>query len=116
MGRVDCLSREPNGGPWLESELNEKFVEKAIESFQLYKPNLKHSRMCSRFQIERNEKHVSLGCYSNQTVQNWTKLDRNEKCFGLRPSKHCYIYFDQSQYQKKDRTEKLTRNSKKSEK
>ena len=33
MGIVDYLSREPNGEPWPESELDEKFVVTSIEIF-----------------------------------------------------------------------------------
>ena len=33
MGIVDYLSREPNGEPWPESELDEKIVVTSIESF-----------------------------------------------------------------------------------
>ena len=33
MGIVDNLSREPNGKPWPESELDERFVVTSIESF-----------------------------------------------------------------------------------
>ena len=33
MGIVDYLSREPNGEPWPESELDEKIVVTTIESF-----------------------------------------------------------------------------------
>ena len=33
MGIVDYLSREPNGDPWPESELDERFVVASIEDF-----------------------------------------------------------------------------------
>ena len=33
MGIVVYLSREPNGEPWPESELDERFVVTSIESF-----------------------------------------------------------------------------------
>ena len=33
MGMVDYLSRDPNGEPWPESVLDEKFVVTSIESF-----------------------------------------------------------------------------------
>ena len=33
MGIVDYLSRQPNGEPWPESELDERFVVTSIESF-----------------------------------------------------------------------------------
>ena len=33
MGIVDYLSREPNGEPWPESEIDERFVVASIENF-----------------------------------------------------------------------------------
>ena len=89
MGIVDYLSREPKGEPWPESELDERFVVTSIESFhkaldclssRFSETNqnsainiLEHSRT----QRETNycKDSSSRGCYDNQFVQNWTKLD-----------------------------------------
>ena len=83
MGVVDCLSREPNGEPWSESELDEKFVVTSTENFHkaLYCLN---NRLLDMAEPVRNElilensssntggddkantsSHV---CYSNQIV------------------------------------------------
>ena len=92
MGIVDYLSREPNGKPWPESELDERFVVTSIESFhkaldclskRLSETNqnidinvLEHSGL--KREINHCKGSSSHGCYDNQFVQNWTKLDRNE--------------------------------------
>ena len=92
MGIVDYLSREPNGEPWPESELDERFVVTSIESFhkaldclnsrssetnQSSTINIpEHSR--TPREINYCKDSSSRGCYDNQFVQNRTKLDRNE--------------------------------------
>ena len=92
MGIVDYLSREPNGKPWLESKLDEIFVVTSIQSFhkaldclssRLGETNqnidinvLEHSGL--KREINHCKDSSSHGCYGNQFVQNWTKLDRNK--------------------------------------
>ena len=92
MGIVDYLSREPNGEPWPESELDERFVVTSIESFhkaldclssRFSETNqnsainiLEHSRITRETNDCKNSS--SRGCHDNQFVQNRTKLDRNE--------------------------------------
>ena len=47
MGIIECLSRQPHGDPWLKSELDEKFVAIAIDSF--------HKALdCMRSRLENN--------------------------------------------------------------
>ena len=60
MGIVDYLSREPNGDPWPESELDEKFVATSIECF-----------------------HKALDCLYTRPSGDTATLNRNEmtKCF-----------------------------------
>ena len=92
MGIVDYLSREPNGEPWPESELDERFVVTSIES--LHKAldclisRFSETNQNSAINILEYSKtpretnyckdNSSRGCYDNQFVQNRTKLDRNE--------------------------------------
>ena len=54
MGIVDYLSRAPNGEPWPESELDEKFVVTSIESFHKALDCL-HSRLSDHDGLDRNE-------------------------------------------------------------
>ena len=93
MGIVDYLVREPNGDPWPESEIDEIFVVTSIENFhktldclnsrlndtdrKINVNNLEHSGI--RINTSHCKDNSSHGCYSNQFVQNLTKLDRNEK-------------------------------------
>ena len=98
MGIVDYLSREPNGEPWPESELDERFVVTSIESFHkaLDRLNSRFSetnpnRAINVLEHSRTQRETSYckhsssrGCYDNQFVQNWTKLDRNENGQSLR--------------------------------
>ena len=92
MGIVDYLSREPNGEPWPESELDERFLVTSIESFHKALDCLS-SRLSETDQnidinilehsgIKREINHCkdssSHGCYGDQFFQNWTKLDRNK--------------------------------------
>ena len=102
MGIVNYLSREPNGEPWPESELDERFVVMSIESFHKAldclnsrfsetNPNsainiLEHSR--TQRETSYCKDSSSRGCYDNQFVQNWTKLDRNENGQSLRFQKN----------------------------
>ena len=92
MGIVDYLSREPNGEPWPEFEIDERFVVTSIENFhraldclssrlsetdQKIDVNiLEHSGI--RSEISRCKDSSSHGCYGERFVQNWTKLDRNK--------------------------------------
>ena len=85
MGIVDYLSREPNGEPWPESELDERFVVTLIRLFgsrfsetdQKIDVNiLEFSAITS--EISHCKDNSSHGCYGDRFVQNWTKLDRNE--------------------------------------
>ena len=90
MGIVDYLLRDPYNDPWPESELDERFVEAAINSFHkaLYYMS---SRLESTGSLNRNAnilensrrnfaKQSSLSCcYGNQNGQKQTTLDRNEK-------------------------------------
>ena len=93
MGIVDYLSRDPIGEPWLESELDEKFVVASIDQFhaaldclnsRLVDTNnfisneniLEHSDR--RSTLDKISNTSSPGCYSNLFVQNQTELDRNE--------------------------------------
>ena len=92
MGIVDYLSREPNGEPWSESEIDERFVMTSIENFQKAL-NCLNSRLIdtdrkvnvnileysgTRNDISHCKDNSSHGCYGNQFVPNWKKLDRNE--------------------------------------
>ena len=98
MGIVDYLSREPNGELWPESELDERFVVKSIESFHkaldCLSSRFSETNQSSAINIlehsgtQRETNHCkdssSRGCYGNQLVQNRTKLDRNENGQSLR--------------------------------
>ena len=92
MGIVDYLSREPNGKPCPESEINERFVVTSIEDFHKALDCLS-SRLSdtdrkidviileysgTRSEISHCKDNSSHGWYGDQFVQNWTKLDRNE--------------------------------------
>ena len=101
MGIVDYLSREPNGDPWPEFKIDERFVVTSIEDFHKAldclnsrlnnvdgKVNvniLDHSGV--RNNISHCKDDSSHGCYSNQFVQNQTKLDQNENGQNSRPQK-----------------------------
>ena len=82
MGIVDYLSREPNGEPWPESELDERFVVTSIESFhkaldclnsrssetnQSSTMNIPEHSRTSR-EINYCKDSSSRGCYDNQFV------------------------------------------------
>ena len=117
MGIVDYLSREPNGEPWPESELDEKFVVTSIESFhtaldclssRFSETNqnsainiLEHSRITRETNYCKNSS--SRGCYDNQFVQNLTKLDRNEN------GQNSSFQTDQNQKNTKNTLDKLAR-------
>ena len=92
MGIVDYLSREPNGEPWPEFEIDERFVMASVENFHKALDCLS-SRLSetdrkvdvnilessgTRNEISHCKDNSSHGCYGDQFVQNWTKLDRNE--------------------------------------
>ena len=85
-------SREPNGQPWPESEIDERFVVTSIEDFHKALDCLS-SRLSdtdqridvnileypgTRSEISHCKDNSSHGWYGDQFVQNWTKLDRNE--------------------------------------
>ena len=90
---VEYLSREPNGEPWPESKIDEKFGVASIEEFHRALDCL-NSRLSNEIQPDRNKEILELsgkrntldrtqdtsshGCYSNQFVRKRTKLDRNE--------------------------------------
>ena len=92
---MDYLSREPNGETWPESELDAKFVVTLIDQFHTALDCL-NSRLVDTNTfiddaniLEYSERRSTLdelsntsspGCYSNRSVQNQTKLDRNENC------------------------------------
>ena len=92
MGIVDYLSREPSGEPWPETKLDEKFVVTSIECFHraldcLYSrlsdtdveiPSEKILEYSQKQNREEKLLESRRGCYSNRTVKNRTKLDRNE--------------------------------------
>ena len=92
MGIVDHLSREPTGEPWPETKLDEKFVVTSIECFHraldcLYsRLNDTNATIQSEKVLEYSQKQKRedkllksrRSCYSNKTVKNRTKLDRNE--------------------------------------
>ena len=117
MSIVDYLSREPNGEPWPESELDERFVVTSIESFhkaldclssRFSEINqnsainiLEHSRITRETNYCKNSS--SRGCYDNQFVQNWTKLDRNEN------GQNSSFQTDQNQKNTKNTLDKLAR-------
>ena len=97
------FSMEPNGEPWPESELDEKFVVASNNQFHTSLDCL-NSRLleATSFIGEENileccERTNSLdewwntsspGCYSNRSAQNQTKLDRNEN---VQNSRFCNI-------------------------
>ena len=93
MGIVHYMSREPNGEPWPESNLDEKFVVASIECFhkaldclssrlndtakEIQNDNiLEHSGL--RDTLNESKDKSSHSCYSNRSVQKRTRLDRNE--------------------------------------
>ena len=88
MGIVDYLSREPNGEPWPASEIDERFVVTSIEIFHSLSSRLSETDRKidvnileysgARSEISHCKDNSSHGCYGDQFVQNWTKLDRNE--------------------------------------
>ena len=94
MGIVDYMSREPNGEPWPETYLDEKFVVASIKYFHKALDCLS-SRLNDTINTNQNEnilEHSGLrdtldelndtsshGCYSNRSVQKRTRLVRNEK-------------------------------------
>ena len=93
MGIVDYLSRNPKGGPWPESVLDEKFVVTSIESFHKALDCL-NSRLSDHDRLDRNENVLeysridqnvsnqntsSTRCYGNQNGPKRTKHDRNER-------------------------------------
>ena len=53
MGILDYLSREPNGEPWPESELDEKFVVASIDQFHAALDYL-NSRLVDTFIDDEN--------------------------------------------------------------
>ena len=93
MGIVDYMSREPNGEPWPETYLDEKFVLASIECFHKALDYLS-SRLNDTLNIKQNVNILehsgfrdtldelkdtsSNGCYSNRAVQKRTRLDRNK--------------------------------------
>ena len=93
MGIVDYMSREPNGEPWPESDVDEKFVVASIECFHKALDCLS-SRLndtAKEIQNDNNLEHFGLrdtlnelidksshSCYSNCFVQKRTWFDRNE--------------------------------------
>ena len=84
MGIVNYMSREPNGEPWPETYLDEKFVVASIEYFHKALDCLS-SRLNDTVNTNQNEnilEHSGLrdtlselndtsshGCYSNRSVQ-----------------------------------------------
>ena len=101
MGIVDYLSRDPNGEPWPESELDEKFVVSSIESYHKALDCL-HSRLSDHKGLDWNENVLeysvndqsvskqntsSNSCYGNQNGQNRTGHDRNESKTSSRSTK-----------------------------
>ena len=93
MGMFDYLSREPNGEPFPEYELDEKFVETSIE--KLYKAlycwnsrlnsTNEHNQkedILERFVANTGCKNImnrsSYGCHSKQIGSKRTGLDRNK--------------------------------------
>ena len=93
MDLVDKLSREPNGEPSPESELDEKFVVTSIENFHraLYSLNNQLLDMAepvrNEYILEHSGRNTgsdnkvntsSHGCYSNQICSKRTRLERNE--------------------------------------
>ena len=93
MGVVDYMSREPNGEPWPETYLEEKFVVASIECLHkeldclnsrlndtthaIQNDNILEHSGSSNTLDEINAKS-SHGCYSKRSVQKRTRLDRNE--------------------------------------
>ena len=92
MGIFEYLSREPNGEPWPESELDEKFVVTSIENFRraLYCLNNRVNDMVEPIRNKHIIEHFvrntdsnnkintsSHVCYSNQIGSKRTRLDRN---------------------------------------
>ena len=92
MGLVDYSSRDPNGEPWPESALDEKFVVTSIESFHKALDCL-HNGLSDHDGLDRNENVLeysvndqsvskqntsSSSCYGNQNGQKRTGHDRNE--------------------------------------
>ena len=80
---VDYLSKKQNRNPWLESELSEKFVVRATDSSiqhltvrsNLNEKNLRNrsenvQKLSRRLKTNACQNTTSLGCFSNQIVQN----------------------------------------------
>ena len=92
MGIVDYFSRDSNGEPWPESELEEKFVVTSIESFHEALDCL-HSRLSDHDGLDRNKNVLKYSvndqsvskqntssnrCYGNHNGQKRSGRDRNE--------------------------------------
>ena len=92
MGIVDYLSRQPTGEPWPVTKLDKKFVVTSIECFHraldcLYSRlnetdvTIQKEKVLEYSQKQKREDKLSKsrrGCHCNKTVENRTKLDRNE--------------------------------------
>ena len=93
MGIVDYMSRGPNGEPWPESYLDEKFVVASIGCFDKALDCLSSRLNDAAKEIQNNDilEHSGLrdtmnelidksshSCYSNRFVQKRTRLDRNK--------------------------------------
>ena len=142
MGIVDYLSREPNGEPWPESELDEKFAVASINQFHASLDCL-NSRLLETNSfigkenfLECSERTNTLdewsntsspGCYSNRSAQNQTKFDRNENVQNsrfcnnaqnsLNKTSHCVQLINSEEIKQKIETEKVgNRRKKKTEK
>ena len=98
MDIVDYLSRDPNGEPWPESELDEKFVATSMEKFHRALDSL-HSRLSDHDGLDRNENVLeysvneqsvskqytsSNSCSGKKNGQKRIGNDRNESEIGSR--------------------------------
>ena len=138
-GYSGLFVQEPNGEPWPEAELDEKFVVASIDQFQTALDCL-NSRLLDTNTfideaniLEYSERRNTLdelsntsspGCYSNRSVQNQTKLDRNENdqnsrfCNiaqnSLNKSSHCVQLIESdNKKQKKFETEQVVKRKEK---
>ena len=106
---VDYLSKKQNRNPWLESELGEKFVVRATDSSiqhltvrsNLNEKNLRNrsenvQKLSRRLKTNACQNTTSLGCFSNQIVQNGFNSTGKKK----RLSERHNVIFVQNQYRR----------------
>ena len=93
MGIVDYLSREPNGKPWPESELDERFVVTSIESF--------HKALdCLSSRLSETNQNIDINVLEHSGLKreiNHCKDSSSHGCYGKRTESKKHIVQDSSQ-------------------